>query len=63
MNFIAVHYEGKEILINKDWIEMISESDDGSCTIYFSICLPNSDEQDYLKPDESYLDVKNRIWR
>lgn len=63
MNFITVHFKGKEVMLNTDWIEMVTESDDGSCTIYFSLCIPNSDEQDYLKPEESYQDVKRMIWR
>ena len=63
MNFIAVHFQGKEIMLNTDWIEMIAESDDGSCTIYFSLSLPNADEQDLLKPEESYQAVKRMIWR
>lgn len=63
MKFIVVHFQGSEIMLNIDWIEMITESDDGSCTIYFSITLPNADEQDFLKPEESYQDVKRMIWR
>lgn len=63
MNFIAVHFQGKEIMINTDWIEMVSENDDGSCTMYFSLCLPNSDDQDYLEPEESYQDIKRMLWR
>jgi hypothetical protein len=63
MEFIAVHFQGKEIMINADWIEMVSESDDGSCTMYLSLCLPNSDDQDYLKPEESYQDIKRMLWR
>ena len=63
MNFITVHSKGKEALINVDWIEMVVEEDDGSCTIYFSFNLPNADEQDYTKPEESYLDIKRKILR
>ena len=63
MNFIAVHFQGKESMINTDWIEMVSENDDGACTMYFSLCLPNSDEQDYLKPEENYQAIKRMLWR
>ena len=63
MSFITVHFQGKEVMLNTNWIELITENDDGSCTICLSLCLPNADEQDYLKPEESYQNVKHMIWR
>ena len=63
MEFIAVHYCGKETIINTRWIEEISQDEDGSCVIYFAFNCPGGVEQDYIAPDESYQEVRSMIWR
>lgn len=62
LNFIEVHFQGKPILVNTYWIEEVSPEENG-CTIYLAFTPPNSFEQDYIKADESYEDVKLLIWR
>ena len=54
-------YDGKKWLINTAWIEMISEDACGT-TIYFAFSLPNSDEQDYIRTQENYEDIKMKVW-
>ncbi|MBQ2269375.1 MAG: hypothetical protein II338_03915 [Bacteroidaceae bacterium] len=63
MKFIVVHILDKEIMLNTDWIEMITELEDGSCIIYLSFSDPNADQPDFVIPEESYQDVKHMIWR
>jgi uncharacterized protein YlzI (FlbEa/FlbD family) len=53
-------FDGKKWLINTDWIEMIEANDSGT-TIYFAFYLPNSDEQDYIRTQESYDEIKKAI--
>ena len=62
MEFIAVHYCGKETIINTRWIEEIAQDEDGSCVIYFAFQSPNCVEQDYIAPDESYKEVRSMIF-
>lgn len=65
--FIEVHVNGKRRLINKDWIEEIIEEPAfcktmcAGATIYFAFCCPNSTDQDYIKPDESYIELQSLI--
>ena len=56
--FIEVHVEGKRHLINTRWIEEICNN-----TIYFAFSVPDAVEQDYLKTDETYEQLKELIWR
>ena len=54
-------YDGKKWLINTAWIEMISEDESGT-TIYFAFYLPNSEEQDYIRTQENYEEIKMKVW-
>ena len=63
MEFIAVHYCGKETIINTRWIEEIAQDEDGSCVIYLAFNCPGGVDQDYIAPDESYQEVRSMIWR
>ena len=60
--FIEVHFEGAKQLINLRWVEEIHKNLDGGTTIYFAFSCPHSDEQDYIKVDESYSEILSKIW-
>ena len=62
-DFITVFQEKQERIINMDWIEEIRPFDDGSAVIYFAFQNRGCYEQDYIKTDESYGEVKRKIWR
>ena len=55
--FIEVHKNGKPCLINTRWIEEITGN-----TIYFAFTVPQAIEQDYIKADETYEQLKELIW-
>ena len=59
--FIEVHLNGASCLINLAHVEEIKCDTDGSCTIYFAFSVPNAIEQDYIIPDETYDQIKNKI--
>ena len=59
--FIEVHRNGASYLINLAHVEEILSHTDGSCTIYFAFSVPNAIEQDYIVPDETYEQIKNKI--
>ena len=59
--FIEVHLTGSSLLINLAHVEEIECGTDGSCTIYFAFSVPNAIEQDYIVPDETYEQIKNKI--
>ena len=59
--FIEVHRNGASYLINLAHVEEIECDTDGNCTIYFAFSEPNAIEQDYIIPDETYEQVKNKI--
>ena len=56
--FIEVHEKGKAKLLNLKWVEEIQHDGEGSCTIYFAFTYPGGMDQDYIKPDESYAEIK-----
>lgn len=60
-NFIEVTLDERKILINLSYIEEIREEDDQSCTIYYAFNIPNAIEQDYIRPEESYKEVRDMI--
>ena len=55
--FIEVHRNGKPCLINTRWIEEITDS-----TIYLAFTVPYAIEQDHIKTDETYEQLKELIW-
>lgn len=55
--FIEVHRNGKPCLINTRWIEEIVGS-----TIYLAFTVPLAVEQDHIKTDETYEQLKELIW-
>lgn len=59
--FIEVHLNGVSYLINLAHVEEVKYDTDGSCTIYFAFSVPNAIEQDYIIPDETYDQIKNKI--
>ena len=60
--FIEVHLNGASCLINLAHVEEIKCDTDGSCTIYFAFSVPNAIEQDYIIPDETYDQIKSKIF-
>ena len=56
MDFIALHINGKEVLVNTKWIEMLFETSAGHCQIY--AC-----DQGSFVVEETYEEVKSMIWR
>lgn len=61
--FIEVHYKGERHFVNVNWIEEICENCDNKVTIFFAFTIPNGLEQDSLKVDETYEQIKYMIWR
>lgn len=62
-DFIEVHENGEERLVNLRWVEEVMPDDDGKAVIYFAFQGVGYIEQDCIKTDESYADVKCLIWR
>ena len=60
--FIEVHLTGSSILINVAHVEEILCDTDGKCTIYFAYSVPDAIEQDYIIPDETYDQIKSKIF-
>ena len=61
-NFIEVHCDGARRFINTAWIEEIAGNFDQRATIYFAFTSPNAYEQDSLETDETYSEVKEKIF-
>lgn len=61
--FIEVHENGEERLVNLRWVEEIRPDEDGKAVIYFAFQGVGYIEQDCIKADECYADVKRLIWR
>lgn len=59
--FIEVHLNRKSFLINLAQVEQIECATNGRCVIYFAFSIPNAIEQDYIIPDETYDQIKNKI--
>ena len=53
---------GAKVLINPAWVEEIFEygQEEGS-TIYFAFNCPNANDQDYLRVQESYEEIKRKV--
>ena len=62
-DFITVFENHQERMINLHWVEEIRPDDDGRAVIYFAFQNGNCIDQDYIKTDESYGEVKRKIWR
>ena len=62
-DFITVFEDRQERMINLDWVEEIRPGDDGRAVIYFAFQNYDSIEQDCIITDESYGEVKRKIWR
>ena len=60
--FIEVHLNEASYLINLAHVEEVKCDTDGSCTIYFAFSVPNAIEQDYIIPDETYDQIKSKIF-
>lgn len=60
--FIEVHLNGVNYLINLAHVEEILCDTDGKCTIYFAFSVPDAIEQDYMIPDETYDQIKRKIF-
>ena len=60
--FIEVHRNGASYLINLAHVEEVKCDTDGSCTIYFAFSVPNAIKQDYIIPDETYDQIKSKIF-
>ena len=52
--------DGTKRLINTAWIEEIWDGEDGA-DIYFAFSCPNAVDQDYLRVQESYVEIQNAI--
>lgn len=59
--FIEVHFNGMSHLINLAHVEEIICDTDGKCTIYYAFSVPDAIEQDYIMPEETYEQIKNKI--
>lgn len=60
--FIEVHLNGGSYLINLAHVEEIICDTDGRCVIYFAFSIPDAIEQDYIIPDETYEQIKSKIF-
>lgn len=63
MNFIEVHSEGQRRLININWVEEVWECENGKALIFFAFIGVNCVEQDNIRTDETYDEVRRQIWR
>ena len=61
--FIVVHENGEERMINLDWVEEVRPGIGGNAFIYFAFQQSNTIDQDYIIADESYDEVKGMIWK
>ena len=61
--FIEVTENGEERLVNLRWVEEVRPDGDGKAVIYFAFQGVGYIEQDCIKADECYADVKRLIWR
>lgn len=59
--FIEVHFNGASYLINLAQVEQIESETGGRCVIYFAFPVPDRIYKDYIIPDETYEQVKNKI--
>ena len=59
--FIEVHLNGASYLINLAHVEGIICNTKGECVIYFAFSTPNQTPKDFIIPDETYEQVKNKI--
>lgn len=60
--FIIVHENGEERMVNLTWVEEIRPAD-RQAAIYFAFQGAGYSEQDHIKTDEPYEAVKKKIWR
>lgn len=60
--FIEVHFNGMRHLINLAHVEEIISDTDGKCTIYYAFSVPDAIEQDYIIPEETYEQIKSKIF-
>ena len=60
--FIEVHLNGASYLINLARVEEIICNTKGECVIYFAFSIPDAIEQDYIIPDETYEQIKSKIF-
>ena len=60
--FIIVHEKGQERMVNLAWVEEI-RPDDGRAIVYLAFQGNDCLEPDYIRTDESYEAVKEKIWR
>ena len=59
--FIEVTTNGEKVLINTRWVQDIYRGGKGA-TIYFAFNAPNAYDQDHITVDESYEEVKMKVW-
>ena len=59
--FIEVHLTGSSLLINLAHVEEIICNTKGECVIYFAFPTPNQTSKDFIIPDETYDQIKNKI--
>ena len=59
--FIEVHLNGASYLINLAHVEEIICNTKGECVIYFAFSTPNQTSKDFIIPDETYEQIKNKI--
>lgn len=60
--FIEVHFNGMSHLINLAHVEEIICDTDGKCTIYYAFSVPDAIEQDHIMPEETYEQIKSKIF-
>ena len=60
--FIEVHYCEMSYLINLAHVEEIICDTEGKCIIYFAFSIPDATEQEYIIPDETYEQIKGKIF-
>ena len=59
--FIEVHRNGVSYLFNLAHVEGIICNTKGKCVIYFAFSTPNQTTKDFIMPDETYEQIKNKI--
>lgn len=61
VEFIVVHENGEERMINLAWVEEVRPDKNDNAIIYFAFQCAGCIE--YIKTNETYNEVKSQIWR
>jgi len=53
--------DGVKRLINVNMIEEVQADEEGGATVYLAFNCPNAFDQDYVRTQESYEEIKRKV--